>query len=132
MIALRVTLNGKLVCTAGAEDLAVLHTIVNAVGNLGSLTKKQRDEPPDLYLSVGGLTGRIEGADEHVRWMEQQRLGAGDRVEVEILDTSDVDRPVETRPLDVERQQQKEREQFEYAREIYRTFRHKYEQPDQA
>jgi len=129
MIALRVILNGKLVCTAGAEDLAVLSTIVGAGGALGRLTKKQRDDPPDVYLSVGGLTGRIDGADEHLRWTEQQPLQTGDRIEIHVLDTSEVDAPHEKRPFDAERAQQREREQFEYAREVYRTFRHKYEPP---
>jgi hypothetical protein len=131
MIALRVTLNGRLICTAGAEDLAVLNTIVTAAGNLGVLTKRQRDEPPDLYLSIGGLTGRIESSDEHLRWTEQQPLSVGDRIEVEILDTENVDAPTQARPMDAERQKQKEREHYEYAREVYLRLRHKYE-PEQA
>jgi hypothetical protein len=32
MIALEVSLNGKRVCTAGAEDLAVLNSVVPAYG----------------------------------------------------------------------------------------------------
>ena len=127
MIALRVFLNGKLICTAGAEDLAVLSTIVGAGGALGRLTKKQRDDPPDVYLTVGGLTGRIEGADEHLRWTEQQPLQQGDRIEIHILDTSEADKPVEARPFDAERAQAREREQFEYHREMYRLLREKYE-----
>jgi hypothetical protein len=127
MIALRVILNGKPICTAGAEDLAVLNAIVSAVGNLGALTKRNRNEPPDIYLSVGGLTGRREGSDEHVRWAEQQPLRAGDRVEIEVIDTFDVDRPAVTRPLDVQRERQKERERYEHAKEVYESLRHKYE-----
>ena len=129
MIALRVTLNGKLVCTAGAEDLAVLNTNVNAIGNLGTLTKKKRDELPEIHMSVGGLTARIDGEDEHLRWLEQRPLTPGDRVKIEIVNATDVDRPKETRAFDVERQEQREREQFEDAREFYHAFRHKYEPP---
>ncbi len=132
MIALRVIRNGKLVCTAGAEDLAVLSAIVGVCGALGRLTKRKRDDPPDVYLSVGGLTGRIDGPDEHLRWTEQQPLQTGDRIEIHVLDTSEVDPPHEKRPFDCERAQQREREQFEYAREVYRTFRHKYEQPEET
>jgi hypothetical protein len=87
MIALRVTLNGNLLCVAGAEDLAVLNTIVNAGGNLGALTKKHRpDETPYIRLLVGGLTGRVDGQDEHLRWAQQLDLKPGDKVEVEVLE----------------------------------------------
>src|SRR5687767_3537083 len=56
------------------------------------LTKQLRpEEAPTIYLSVGGLTGRAEGQDEHLRWAEQIQLKPGDKVEVEILETSQVE-----------------------------------------
>ncbi len=137
MIALRVILNGKPVCTAGAEDLAVLSSMVTAGGPLGgplgALTKKQREEaePPHVHLNVGGLTGRREGADEHLRWAEQHPLQIGDRVEIEVLDTAEVDAPAETKPMDTESHAERERKQFEYSREVYLSLRHKYE-PEKA
>jgi len=130
MIALRVTVNGAHICVAGAEDLAVLNAIVNAVGTLGALTMKLRpDEAPVVYLSVGGLTGRTNGEDEHLRWAEQLRLQPGDKVEVEVLETSEVEPPKTAHPQDRERQRQKERDKYEYAKEVYFTFKPKFE-PD--
>jgi len=100
MIALRVKLNGKELCVAGAEDLSVLNTIISAVGAIGSKTKKVRDEAPDFHLSVGGLTGRKSGADFHLRWVEFQELVIGDRIEVELLETSVADAPKAKRKAD--------------------------------
>jgi hypothetical protein len=44
MIAFEVTLNGKRVCIAGAEDLAVLSTIISASGRLGPKTVPARPD----------------------------------------------------------------------------------------
>ena len=86
MVALRVAVNGEHLCVAGAEDLAVLNAIVNAGGNLGSLTKKNDpNEMPHVNFTVGGLTGRADGQDEHLRWAEGRPLRVGDQVEVEIM-----------------------------------------------
>lgn len=95
MIALRTTLNGKKLCLAGAEDLCVLNSIVNAVGKLGDLSdpKRNADEPPDLFLSVGGLTGRTDGDDEHLRWTEHQPLSVGDEISITVVEVDEVDPP---------------------------------------
>ena len=130
MIALRVTVNGEHLCVAGTDDLAVLNAIVNAVGNLGALTKRQRaDETPGIYLRVGGLTGRADERDDHLTWTDELRLKPGDKVEVHVLETSEAEPPVNARAQDKERQRQKERENYEYAKEIYFTFKPKFE-PD--
>ncbi len=94
MIALRVRLNGKKLCVAGAEDLSVLNAIINAVGAIGRKPRKIRDGEPDLFLSVSGLTGRKSGTDDHLRWVEFQQLAIGDRVEVEFIEASSADAPV--------------------------------------
>lgn len=125
MIALRVALNGKALCVAGADDLAVLNAIVNAVGNLGTKTKRHKDEPLDVYLHVGGLTARAEGPDAHVRWVEHHTLQTGDKVEVEILETSEVDFPNEVKPA--ERPEERERLRFEHAKKEYFALRSKFE-----
>jgi hypothetical protein len=93
MIALRVKRNGKELCVAGAEDLSVLNTIINAVGAIGNKTRKIRDGARDLHLSVGGLTRRKSGADFHLRWVEFQELAIGDKIEVELVETSVADAP---------------------------------------
>lgn len=95
MVALEVTLNGKRVCVAGAEDLAVLSTIISASGKLGKKTVPPRpgDDTFDIYYSVGGLTSRPDPAkDVHVRWESVTPLKVGDVIQVRILETVKVDR----------------------------------------
>jgi hypothetical protein len=94
MIALEVTLNGKRICTAGADDLAVLNAHVMACGKLGKKTIPARpDETADLYYSVGGLTARSDPKkDVHVRWKSIAPLQVGDVIQVGILETEKVDR----------------------------------------
>jgi hypothetical protein len=95
MVALKVSVNGEHLCTAGAEDLCVLNAIVNAVGALGRDTVREReDEDADLFLSVGGLTSRGDGADEHLRWTEHKILEAGDRIEILLVEVPEADDPV--------------------------------------
>ncbi len=101
MIALEVSLNGKRVCTAGAEDLAVLNAIVSACGRLGSKTVPARpgETGSDLFYSVGGLTGRKNPKkDEHLRWKSISKLRVGDVVRVRILETSTVNKPTHREP----------------------------------
>ena len=93
---------------AGAEDLSVLDTMVQAVGNIGSKTRKVSEGPPDLHLSIGGLTGRKSGADYHLRWVEFAELNVGDRIEVEIVETSVVDAPTAKRKAERSRRQPKQ------------------------
>ena len=104
-----------------------MNIIVGAVGNLGPSTKRRRDEPLDLSLSVSGLTGRVDEPDEHLRWTEQELLKIGDKVEIEVLETIDVDPPQEMSPSGSE--EERERQHFEYAKEVYFKFRPKFE-PD--
>ena len=95
MIALKTTLNGKQLCIAGAEDLCVLNSIVNAVGKLGDLSRPHNgsDEAPDIFLSVGGLTGRESADDEHFRWTEHQILSVGDEIRISVLDVTEAELP---------------------------------------
>jgi hypothetical protein len=97
MIALEVTLNGKRMCVAGAEDLAVLSTIISAGGKLGRKTVPARPDDPtfDIYYSVGGLTSRPDPKkDVHVNWKSIAPLKVGDVIQVRILETMKVDRAV--------------------------------------
>jgi hypothetical protein len=97
MIALQISLNDVPLCVAGAADLAVLNSIVNAVGVLGPGTKSLRAgqaEDPDLFLTVGGLTSRHEGDDEHLRWVENTQLAVGDCIKITVMETDAVDLPV--------------------------------------
>jgi len=95
MIALKISVNGEHLCTAGAEDLGVLHAIVNAVGPLGVDTVSRRDdEELNLFLSVGGLTSRGSNVEDHLRWVEHKNLSIGDQIEITLVEIKDVDEPV--------------------------------------
>ena len=95
MIALEVRKNGKRVCIAGADDLAVLTASVTAVGKLGKKTVPARPDETtgEIHYFVGGLTGRPDrNKDVHLRWQSAAALKVGDVVEVRILETQKVDR----------------------------------------
>ena len=95
MIALEVRKNGKKVCIAGAEDLAVLTTSITAVGKLGKETVQARPDETKghIHYSVGGLTSRPnKDKDVHLRWKSVAPLKVGDVIEVRILETEKVDR----------------------------------------
>ena len=95
MIALEVRKNGKRVCIAGAEDLAVLAANISAVGKLGKKTVPARPDETtgEIHYSVGGLTSRPDpDKDVHLRWKSVAPLKIGDVIEVRILETERVDR----------------------------------------
>ncbi len=94
MIALEVRKNGKRVCVAGTDDLAVLNTTVSAVGKLGKKTVPARpDETAEIHYDVGGLTRRPDrNKDVHLNWKSIAPLKIGDIIEIRILETEKVDR----------------------------------------
>ena len=94
MLTLEVTLNGKKLALAGAQDLGVLNAIINAVGKLGehSEGKAGKKTNYDLSLHVGGLTSRSKGqTNEHLNWVHQHPLSVGDEVIVKIGETQTAD-----------------------------------------
>lgn len=95
MIALEVTLNGKRVCIAGAEDLSVLNAIVTACGPLGKKTVPRRPgETVDFYYHIGGLTSRRDpNKDVHLNWKLLSPLKLGDTVQIRIVEVKKADRP---------------------------------------
>ena len=95
MIALRIELNGRVICTAGAEDLGVLSAVVDALGVLGSEAEPLHEEevPPLLSLAVGGMTRPKDGDQEHPIWIARRRLSVGDQISITVLDTSEADPP---------------------------------------
>jgi hypothetical protein len=91
MIALVVYLNGKKLTVAGAEDLGVLGANVNAGGTLGKITvpyREDRKRRVSAHLSVGGLTRRPDGKDEHLNWIRVKPLRIGDMISVRIIRTT--------------------------------------------
>ena len=118
MITFRVTINNEPVVVAGAEDLAVLSSIVSGTALC------EDPSSPNLHLHLGGLTGRGGGAEEEfLNWMQHRPLKIGDRVVLEIVEG------VTSSPLE-NRQPggtQGEKEFFEQAKKIYLDLREKYE-----
>ena len=130
MIALEVFVNGRRIALAGAEDLVVLSAIIHAVGKLGTKARgtKENRRGRDLFLSVGGLTGRMRGAaDEHLRWTRgpHEELAIGDEVRVRIVRAKGADRPKRRHPATT--REDAGREQFEWAKKIYFAERERYE-----
>jgi len=97
MIAFSVSHNGKHVCTAGADDLTVLSAIITAHGKLGKKTVPARpdDLQGEIYYSVGGLTRRKDPKkDVHMDWRSLSKLKIGDIIQVKVLETTKVDKPI--------------------------------------
>jgi hypothetical protein len=96
MYALKVQINDEVPVIAGADDLGVLNATVTCVGALGgSGHLESADEFADLFITVGGLTARDSSVpNKHVRWMSQKPLRIGDMISIQILDTSDVEAPI--------------------------------------
>ena len=95
MIAFEVSLNGKRVCTAGADDFGVLSAIIAATGRLGKKTVPARagQKGSEIYYSIGGLTSRKDPEkDVHVHWKSCAPLRLGDVVQVKVIETEKVDR----------------------------------------
>jgi hypothetical protein len=131
MIILEVELNGEEVAVAGGEDLCVLHTIVNAVGVLGPKsagTKRVLEQKNVLNLSVGGLTAPLtDGGSNHVNWVSQKPLKIGDKISVTISEGSAADSPKSERPQSHEKMEERKRQQWEHARDVYFEHREEYE-----
>ena len=127
MILFKVSLNGKELCTAGAEDLGVLSAILSASGKLGSNTAAHDGREPDIYFRVGGLTSRADGKDEHPNWVDFIDLKPGDSVNIEVKEADQADNPVSANPHCKERAREKQREEWEYAKEYYFQFKEEFE-----
>jgi hypothetical protein len=95
MIALKVSVNKKQICLAGAEDLCVLNTMITATGILGNKTvAKGKAKGRHIYYGVGGLTSRKDSRKNvHINWKDISKLKVGDVVQVEVIEVDKADRP---------------------------------------
>ena len=127
MIVLRVQVNGESPVVGGAKDLGVLNAIITAVGKLGGDASPCRsDEPPDIHLSLGGLTSRAANTpDEHVRWIGHRELRVGDKITIEVLDTAVAD-PIESGHA-TEQREDDERQYFDHCKRAYLELKGKYD-----
>ncbi|MCF1458541.1 MAG: hypothetical protein LPH21_13565 [Shewanella sp.] len=100
MIALKIIVNGKYCATAGQEDWSVLASHVSA-----TRPPPDKDGEETIRFSVGGLSQfNEEGIAHHFRWKEIN-LEPGDKVEVEVTETAEVDPPVKRYRSDSEVQE---------------------------
>lgn len=132
MIAFRIHHNDVPLCVAGASDLVVLNAIVNALGVLGPDTvnrRKDNIQEANLFLSVGGLTSRHEAADEHLRWLEHTPLAIGDSITITLLECDETDAPAIRKKSDPQARE-KERLEYQRARQTYLRLKDKYEPLD--
>ena len=86
MKAFLVKVNGKRACLAGIGTDGVLVAHTDFVGGNGN---------HELSLAVGGL---VTPKDQHVTWIQRQPLKAGDKVQIEVVETERVDRPRGRKP----------------------------------
>lgn len=100
MFGFQVAVNDEAPITGAAADLYVLTAVVGASGNLGRLaTPARRDQAQDFRLSLGGLTSRQLGdGDEHLHWLNREDLAVGDRVSIQIVETTEASVPAERSP----------------------------------
>ena len=88
MIAYEVRINGSLATTVGQEDMSILTAILTT-------SRGNQEQSIDDYirLSLGGLSHETsDGYCEHFRWVVPD-VEVGDRVELAIVETTEVDPP---------------------------------------
>jgi len=86
MLSFNVSLNGKKLCLAGIGKRGVLSAILSWAAS---------DRGEHLFMHVGGLAN-----EDHIDWIERQRLQVGDEIRVEICDVESVDDPNRKRGID--------------------------------
>jgi hypothetical protein len=84
MIAFEVHFNGEKVCTAGSDGFDAL-----TAGITFNRPKQPAQREAGTYLTLGGVVIQPE---EFAHWI-YRRLNVGDRVEVRVIETSEVDAP---------------------------------------
>ena len=92
MIAFRVTVNGKVLATAGIDGPHVLTAIVSS-----SAGKQRSSKVPRLSMHLGGLvSGDRPQWRKHLDWLADGRrdLKVGDKVVVEIVEVDRSDEPI--------------------------------------
>lgn len=111
MIAYKVKINGKAVCTAGVGDYGFLAADLlwnkrNPEFRSKGGRKKEWDEEL-LYLRISGLVVHDERIRERVVWADKP-LSAGDEIVIRILEQQACDEPLERDRFDkTERKQRR-------------------------
>lgn len=89
MIALKIRLNGDYVVVAGQPDMSILSSHITV-----SRGNSERGTDDHIRLAAHGLSHDTDkGFPEHFRWKEHE-LKVGDLVEIEIVESDQIDSPV--------------------------------------
>ena len=90
MICFEVRVNGYILCTAGADNVAVLTAI----------RSWDHHSPRGLHFHVGGLTGRAADEKEFIDWDQDENLNLspGDEITIRIVEQASADPPLRRRP----------------------------------
>ena len=95
MISFRVAVNGRRVCTAAVGKVGVLDAMVSWISSRSGMRRGKT-----ARLDVGGIRGRV-----HLEWLPGGLpLELGDRVTIELVETTETDRAVEF--LDADRRRE--------------------------
>lgn len=129
MYTFEITVNDERRVVAGADDLAVLSTIISLHGALGRstyLTPQQERRGLQLSLGVTGLShsGPVRPA-EHRRWVERC-LQPGDTVRIALVDQPRADPALRDAPEPTPEQQQ--REHYDWCKKMYHGQKALYEE----
>mgnify|MGYP001549951617 CR=1 FL=1 len=89
MIAYKVFINGEYIATTSQEDWAVLTATIVATRKDDTQTSVR-----DIRCNLGGLSlPNEEDISHHFRW-KNINLNVGDKIEIEVVDVSEIDSPV--------------------------------------
>lgn len=100
MIAIKIRVNGDLLYVIGQEDVSILNSNL-----VVSRDNSERGVDDYIRLNAGGLSQDTEkGYPGHFRY-KSQNLQIGDVVEMEIVDTDEIDAPVKRYRSDQEVQE---------------------------
>jgi hypothetical protein len=92
MIAFEVSLNGKVVSTAGVKDFGVLTAILSWVRRRSDKARDGKTIEEELTFEVGGLDSHNPDLSEHLKWLSKA-LHVGDVVSIHIVDRDAVNLP---------------------------------------
>ncbi len=108
MIGLEVSLNGRLLCTAGQED-------DNVTAYVETMDIRRSDGtrfPSSLH--VGGMKDFV-----NLSWAKVDTLVAGDEIHIRIVETTTADTPVRTPRKDADAEAEQERLTYEWLKRKY-------------
>ena len=129
MIVLQVTINDKLVASAGRNDLSVLTAGITAAGVLGnkSIGTMSEKEGFRLDFHAGGLSAKSDNEQgAHFRWLDE-KIKIGDEIKIRVLESNESDEPIEAQKTSKKDYEKQELKNWEHARDYYFKHKDKYE-----